>query len=144
MKGSVALLLACLVAGTGAAQEPPHPRAALLQCLMTAADPGARVDRICAGLAMDVCGVGRAEDAIATCRAEMACRLIEEAVALETRRGRVFDYDAWAAEDAACDGAVACSHGIAMDHWIAARQSARDAGVPVEVANGEVAQCWLD
>ncbi len=152
MVASVALAISGLsqpVAG----QEAPHPRAALLQCLMTAAEPGERVDRICADLAVDVCGVARGALAADECRAELACRFAEEG---EVLLGRSGDGEGaadaarseWAATVAACDTMGEARGGCLRDgaraFWIAARADARAAEEDLDVSDDEVARCFLD
>lgn len=143
-------MVICLLTGTGgaAAQEPPLARAALIQCLMTAADPGERVDGICSRLAQDVCGVGRSEAAAAECRAELACRFVEEGRLLQARGSGGAD---WAGIADACrdDGrdegeAGACRRDAAQGWWIAMRAAARLDGIDLQVADREVARCFLD
>ncbi len=144
MKGAAGLAVLCLSAGTAFGQEPPLARAALLQCLMTASDPGLRVDRICAGLAEDVCGVGRGEVAAAECRAELACRFLEEGQVVNLRVGAAA---AWGSVSDGCRGqadAASCLQDAAREWWLSAREAARGMGASLAIAEGEVARCWLE
>ena len=156
--GPVAALILAVGLAVGSAvpvpaQEAPHPRAALLQCLMTAAEPGRRVDGICSDLAMDVCAVGRGPAAAAECRAEIACRFVEEGLVLRARlagdgAGPGGPQADWRAVSEGCAGrdlaAAECRQAAARDWWITAREGARAASEPLAVADAEVARCWLD
>jgi len=144
MKGPVLGL--CLAAGPvpAAAQEPPLARAALLQCLMTAADPGERVDGICADLADDICGVGRGMAAAAECRAELACRFVEEGQVLQARGAEAPDWRGIMESCRAASDAGACLRAGARVWWIGLRSAARVAGIDLDVMDAEVARCFLD